>query len=457
MKRKAREVFSPLLVIALVAVGLVAMIGSLLAASFRPDDGSRLTARANVFSDSGIGHRVLAESLKKQGIAPLISQYRTEGRLQQNALLLLLEPRISAKEPEQFTRLLSHDKLILSLPKWTGGADPLNPRWLGRAHLTPTAVPQKILKVLDSDAELVRPFARQKKGVPADEEAAPEEDRKKDGPKTIVINTGNDNSLEEPELVRPIVWTTNLLGYTPTLVNPQLIRSDKIVPIVASEEGILIGSLDPNGAKLVLADPDILSNAGIGRGENAKLAFAMLSLLMDGDSAVVIDETTHGFVRNPDILRAAFEYPFVIVTLQIIIFSAFLVWTTTQRFGAARKQPSTHRTSKTVLIQNMASLMQKGEHQPEVLEKHIEFTWRSMARKLRVPRNLDDVSTIAWLDDLGRKKGVHMLLETIRHRAKMLNGKRGEKASFLDVVHEKPLQQIILHLEQWEREMLDGS
>ena len=56
----------------------------------------------------------------------------------------------------------------------------------------------------------------------------------------------------------------------------------KLIPIVSSPEGILLGELGrADGRVLVLADPDILATHGLGKGDNANLAFRIIDNLRD--------------------------------------------------------------------------------------------------------------------------------------------------------------------------------
>lgn len=433
MSGKASEIFSPRLALILIAVVLVSMIGALFTASFKEEEAVSYTVGSNSFSSSAIGHKAFAESLKKEGMLSLVSQYRTRSRLTPQTILMLLEPSFNSKDPQKVKNMLAHSIVLVSLPKWWGRRDRLNRRWLARASLLRPKVPLNLLKMIDPAATIYRPHA-------------PVKEDKKD----------NKEEPSAPPEKKPLKWTVNYFGFVPDLVNPQLIKSDKIIPLLATEEGILVGSVRGLKTTIVIADPDILSNFGLGRGQNPQLVAAIMNLLYDEGTAVVIDETSHGFVRNPDIIRAAFNYPFIAITVQVIIFSCFLVWMTTQRFGAPRRVEEVLKPGKSVLIKNTVGLLEKGKHQPEILVRYIEYSWRALARKLRVPKNLDEVSAIAWLDHYGQQKGARMKLETIRHRAKMLNTNRGT-TSFLDQVHEKPLMQIIEHFETWKREMLDGS
>ena len=61
------------------------------------------------------------------------------------------------------------------------------------------------------------------------------------------------------------------------------IRSDKIKPLVASGDHILVGEVERRGRRIVVvADPDLLANAGLAKPVNAAFALALIGRLRTG-------------------------------------------------------------------------------------------------------------------------------------------------------------------------------
>ncbi|PHZ86266.1 DUF4350 domain-containing protein [Paremcibacter congregatus] len=451
------QIFSPRTVLILVGVSLFAMLASILVISFGNEQETYTTTRQNSFSVSAIGHKAFVNSLKHQNIPVLISQYKTAERLAPNSILMLLEPDLNFSKPEILEKLLTHETKILVLPKRRGARRGFqNPRWLSKTYLTSYEAPEKILKMVDPLASIYRPYhpRKEKKTLEEDLKTSTEE-------KTELEKAPNESSGHDPDEVKeePLDWTVTKIKDMPDLLNPQLMRSDKIEPLLATKDGILVGMMFGDlGTTIVISDPDILSNFGLGRGDNAAIMQYVVDFLRVGNNTIFVDETSHGFTRNPDFIRSAFEYPFIFVTLQVLIFTVLLVWATAQRFGTPQKTKPALKPGKAVLIQNTVNLLNAGDHKPEILVRYVDLTLHAMARRLRVPRHLDEADTIHWLDEYGRKHNVHMEFRVIKHRAQMLNSKTGPRShSFMDVVHDKPLLQIALHLEKWKQEMLDGS
>lgn len=457
MKKNNNQIFSPRTVMVLVGLALFAMITSLLVVSFSNEQETYSTVRPNSFSVSAIGHKAFVDSLKLQNSSVVISQYRTKDRLAYDSILMLLEPNTNFSKPELLKKLLDYRAVMLVLPKRFGARrDMKNIRWIGRAGTYSHDVPEKIIQMIDPKAEIYRPYdpKKTKEDIEKEKAAAKEQKAQKKPVK----------KEKKPEMIeKPLNWTINEYGnesgYQPDLLNPQLIKSDEITPLLATDDGILIGTyLQDEQIKLIIADPDLLSNFGLGRGDNAKIIFEALTYFTKNNGTIFIDETSHGFTRNPDIIRAAFQYPFIFITMQLLVFVILLIWATAQRFGTPYKARKALKPGKAVLIQNSVDLLEVGNHKPEILMRYVELTLQAMARKLGVPRHLNERAVIGWLDEYGERRGITVQIKTIKHRALMLS-QRGlrQTNSFMDVVHEKPLMQIALHLEKWKQEMLDGS
>src|SRR6202011_4434944 len=154
-------------------------------------------------------------------------------------------------------------------------------------------------------------------------------------------------------------WTTNVLGRKPQLATPvQLMRSGALRPIIGAPAGILVGELNRNRAIWVLADPDVIANHGIGQGENAALALAIINRLRGRDGAVVFDETIHGYLaQSATPLALLVQFPFVVATFMVADALGLLLWATMARFGAPQTAPPPLSAGRQGLLQNVAPLI----------------------------------------------------------------------------------------------------
>ncbi len=470
MSKRSSSIFSPRMVMILAGLGIVAMMGMLLVSALGSDRSTKMTVGPNSYSVSVLGHRALMETIEAMDIPVMVSQYRTLERLDPiNSLLLLLEPSLTNNSMDDLRELLTHNSVIYALPKRRPAMrQQSNLRWLQSDGMVSTGNVDKFLKLIDSNAQIIRPDAKpvvQKSDDESEEETVEDnevqdEDAQEKG---IVIdlselNIGRYNRGEETEYDG--TWTENIPGFTPSVKNVQLISSDIITPLIASEQGILVGSIvnEFGGTTIIVSDPDLISNMGIGEGENAQIIFYLIELFSNDFATIFVDETIHGFERNPELMRSAFEHPFIYFTFQVLIFVVLLVWATLQRFGSPPKMMPQFRTGKAVLIESAVNLLNHGNHKPEILARYVELTQNAMAKKLKAPKNLSDDEIVEWLDDYGARRGVELSLKTIKHRAMMSRSGSGRQTNtYMDHVHEKPLIQIAKFLQQWKQEMLDGS
>jgi hypothetical protein len=247
----------------------------------------------------------------------------------------------------------------------------------------------------------------------------------------------------------PVRWTDNRLGPVPEIHDPQLIVAGSLAPIVASDGGILVGETRRRGGRIwVLSDPDILANHGLARGDNAALAVALLDRLRSQGGTVIVDETHHGFLQRPSLWRAALRLPFVVVTVQIVIAFAVLMWAAVGRFGAPLPVPRPFRSGKGALIDNAASLLQSGGVEPDVFARYVDTVRRDVARRLHAPRELDPRELTAWLDRIGRARGLGDSLDSILRDAEdAMQRARGGDVRYL---------RIARRLNRWRQEMIDG-
>src|SRR5262249_48699811 len=125
-------------------------------------------------------------------------------------------------------------------------------------------------------------------------------------------------------------------GSTVSLSSPQFLEGGDLSPIIESPHGMLVGERLLNGHRLwVIADPDLLSNQGIGQADNAAVAVGLIEALRRPGGTIVVDETAHGFGRQLSALQRAFRPPFVAVIGSLAGLVLLLIWGGSARFGGA--------------------------------------------------------------------------------------------------------------------------
>ena len=140
---------------------------------------------------------------------------------------------------------------------------------------------------------------------------------------------------------------------------------------------------------LILSDPDVLANHGLGDGDNAAVAWSVLGYARQPGQAVVLDETLHGHERVPSLWRELFTFPLA---------------ARDRAGGAGDRVPGVGRAAplrrsgaaaarlaagKGVLVENTAALLRLGGHSAYTLGRYLEsLTYGGRARAPRDPPEL---------------------------------------------------------------------
>lgn len=368
-------------------------------------EGDQGMNRANAYSYSAIGHRALVDSLREVGIPVLVSRSDSAAKAGENSLLVLAEPRVRNWYERTIDAEPGADEILLVLPKWDGLDGHTKPHWLWVAGMIPGRYVEAVLREVLPDGSLVR-------------------------------------------LPGPVKWNTGVLGVEPDIEYPQLIESRLLKPTVWSDQGVLAGWVRYGSQRIwILSDPDILSNHGLGSGDNAVLTMRLLDAVRPPAGPIVFDETIHGYWRPPNLWRSMFELPYVVPVILAAVAAMMLGWAAMRRFGAPLPPRPPFASGKAVLIDNTASLLRFGGHGSEILVRYAETTLRGVAHRLNAPRHLDDAALVEWVDRVGRARGVSRDYSEIRNRLYTIRGKG-------DTLR---LARAARRLYQWKREMIDGS
>ena len=135
----------------------------------------------------------------------------------------------------------------------------------------------------------------------------------------------------------------------------------------------------------ILADPDLLNNGGLGRGENARLMLHLLREMEADAGGVLVDETLHGFSLATSPTAALTRPPLVWITLHLVLLAAALLWLANGRFGTPPSPLRARRDGKAFLIANTASLLLVGRHHQHLLGRYLTQSVRE-AKSGREPQ-----------------------------------------------------------------------
>jgi hypothetical protein len=343
--------FSPRTLFLLIGVGALAfaaMAGLMISSNDRAAHGGEVAPSAE--SRSAIGYRAFVQLMQRLDV-PVA---RSVARNRRESLQIVLDPR-GARDLKVL--LASDSPILIVLPKWRGYAGPYGEHLVGVSPVE-TGTVRALARVVADDAEIVRPDGA--------------------GP-----------------------WHDEAVHGAPTLAHPQLVRSHKLCPLVSSGEDMLLARVCRQPSIFVLADPDLIANHGLWRGDNAVLAMSAIALVRRGDGPVV---TPGAPVRSaaprhtPSIWRLAFEPPFVLITVAALVAIAIAVWLAAMRFGPPTAEPPDRPPGVHTLIEVGARLL-GARGGDRLLRRYAELVVLDLGRRLHAPRAVSGVAeTGAWLD-----------------------------------------------------------
>lgn len=220
----------------------------------------------------------------------------------------------------------------------TSGIKPLKPA-------QPTAMARQVDSVMPSRFMGAITFAPR----PAKTEAAAED------------SPADDDEEEADEDQTPPTDANNApSGQRPTVAN---------APVVHFREGrnaLLVDYPYGNGRIVLLSDPFIVANNGVGRADNLLLA---LNIVTSGGGIVAFDEFHQGRAVTHN---ALFQYfsgtPVLAICAQLALIGMAIVWSRGRRFGRPLPLPQVDRRSKLEFVASMAELQQRARAHDLALE-----------------------------------------------------------------------------------------
>ncbi|HEV2855198.1 MAG TPA: hypothetical protein VHC97_20560 [Thermoanaerobaculia bacterium] len=387
-------------IIGSVAVSLVATV---LLVVYGQDLQRQPTPWANSFSDSALGHRAAVAFLNRMGMGVVPNRSMMGGDIGPQRPLVLAEPspRGPGWDPEHLKDLAvrARDRkapLVLVLPKWRAGAARKDkPEWLKSVRLL-------------SDFEIVRAA-----------QALDDPDLKNLSLGRHRSAQGCVQSWDSPAGPRVDVQWVQLLE-----------RAANLQPLVSCSGGILVArrpATDKGPQVIVVADPDLLNNQGLGRGENALLIYQLFTRGLEAGGAV-FDETIHGFTRTPGLLNEALSFPLVLAVLQGLVLLGVVLWAGMGRFGKPLPVSLGLAAGKEILIDNTAKLLANGGDAADGVVRYFRQVTRAVAAHYFLPPDLPDGERIALLQRITDARGIKIRLAQLeRSLLELPLGRQGEE------------------------------
>jgi hypothetical protein len=368
----------------------------------------------NSYSVSAVGYQGLHEFLDRMGVPVLASRAMSGQRAGPTSPLVILESTTGYSSIEAFRRMVEQAEtreaaVVVVLPKWWGKPAADREEWVEEVGLRPVF-----------DARMVL-------GLCLDEEPAADSVLRPD-PSDI-----GSWSVELPDVPAP------------RLSHPQLLAPGLagVEPLISCAAGTLAATVHDREL-LVISDPDLLNNLGLG--DNSVIAYRLL-VELHGATALVIDETLHGFTGAPSFWRELLEFPLLLVSLQLVVVFAAVLWVGSDRFGTPRPAPPRYPPGKLTLIDNTTRLIARGGHLSRSLDEYLRLTLRRSAREL----GLQDVSSDERLPRLEQLSGARRSAIDLGRLARWVRSLQMGRCD------PKRALWVARRLHRWREEILDAK
>jgi len=195
-----------------------------------------------------------------------------------------------------------------------------------------------------------------------------------------------------PRLVQVIKSFTIKKGETRTKLHPL---------VTDGAGGIVVGQLGP-GPLFIVADPDLLSNAGIRDPRQAQAALALLDWLNStGSTSIGFDVTSNGLGRSRSPLKLAFDPPFLAATLLLATAMGLLGWHAFGRFGPVKPRARAIAFGKKPLVDNSAAIIKRARREAQLGGRYVQMIRDRAALAFAIPPRIKDDALDAYLDKLG--------------------------------------------------------
>jgi hypothetical protein len=400
--------------------------------------------------------------------------------------------RAAADTPYERDALARHAAVVLVVPKWHGEPDPAHPGWVASVELLPVAEAlgrvERTLGAAPVEGLRLRRLPAGNPGDPGNSgNSGDHRNSGNSGDPGDPRNPGGDGgdgadggslgcafaaAVAEPGAadVPPAASADGpptVSGDAPSLrvalAPAQLIAPHaELRPVVACRGGWL-AALRPasptSPAMLLIADPDLLNNQGLGRAENAAVALRLLAGELHAQG-LVFDETIHGYHRSTGLLTEALRLPLLPATLHGLLVAALVAWSAGARFGKPLPALRPPAPGKAVLIGNTAELLVRGGHAADSLARYYRYTLQAVGAHFFLPQDLAPAELAARLARLapraaaGRRPtappapgGLAWIERRIARLGAAPAGSRGEERAAA----------LAREIYRWRLEMMDGT
>jgi hypothetical protein len=225
----------------------------------------------------------------------------------------------------------------------------------------------------------------------------------------------DEGGYDEPPPAEPGANSTSSAGNSATPVSPA-----PVVHLTSSNgNALLVDYPHGQGRIVVLSDPYIVANGGIGLNDNLQLA---INLLASSDGMIAFDEFHQGRGTTRNAFASYFSgTPVLAISGQIVLLILLMVWTRGRRFARPLPLPRVDRRSSLEFVASMAELQQRSRAFDLAIENIYSRTRRVLARYAGVDYN-SPRSEIAARVAARSSLNAHQLETLMRQSEEAING-----------------------------------
>jgi hypothetical protein len=160
------------------------------------------------------------------------------------------------------------------------------------------------------------------------------------------------------------------------------------------------GGEDEDRYPVVLVfEPDLLDNWGLADRDTALLARDLVLATADNrGQPIAFDMTFNGFGASRNLLKLAFEPPFLAATLCLLLAALAVAWRAFHRFGPALQGGPEIAHGKAALVANAAGLIRRAGRVHLVAAPYADAARERIAQALGLPRGKSPEDTEAMID-----------------------------------------------------------
>ena len=174
---------------------------------------------------------------------------------------------------------------------------------------------------------------------------------------------------------------------------------------------IFYGFAGVGGDLIVISDPDLINNMGIGKKDNGLLIVPLLKSLVK-ERTLWIDEICHGLGYPKSILRALLTYPAICITIQALLIGLCLAWLVGVRFRPPIPINARRRSleEQTTAFANITCSSSKHSY---FLQKYLKSILQELQEYYPSIANMPFSKKVEYLDEIGKFRNVPYSLRTL--------------------------------------------